>query len=64
MDDFRVGSVPPPDTYGQRRPPEPKNPKPRKRAPSQDSQLKEYLPESFADTIEDVYLPSDPSGES
>ena len=63
MDDFRVGYVPPPDVYGQRQSPEPK-PKKNRRARSNEAAAAEHQPESFTDTIEDYYLPSDPSGES
>ena len=76
MDDFRVGSIPSPDPYGNRRPVDPLN---RRRQHHHDDEMRDAQDEpedifetaeaaepgsaEAADSIEDYYLPSEPAEE-
>ena len=75
MDDFHVGSVPSSDLYGQRRPTDSVT---RRRRQRHDEDQPDDAADTFelveasneeprdasTESIEDYYLPSDPSGES
>jgi hypothetical protein len=75
MDDFHVGSIPSADPYGHRRPIDAVK---RRRQPRQDGEQQDEAADTFepmdaasddqpdasTESIEDYYLPSDPSSES